>query len=189
MPWRIGSPQPETQDTRRIRSHRSWDACSSPLTRQAVFRDGGGGALHLSVTDEPRGTSPRPRPDIWTGVPVTGLIGTADDADYFRLVLGQPTLVSIYTIGGLDTVGRLMNSAGREVAANDDGGKLSNFQIQANLPQGIHYVQIRASGNATGNYELHAYAQTPAPAEFTNSIGMDFALGSGRRIRYGCRQR
>ena len=136
---------------------------------------GGGGAAHLRVIDD-HGDEPSTSSDISTGFPVKGLIGTPDDADYFRLVLGQPTLVSIYTTGGLDTVGSLIDSDGREVAADDDGGKLSNFHIQANLPQGIHYVQIRASGNATGNYELRTYAQTNAPAELTNSIGMDFAL-------------
>ena len=136
---------------------------------------GGGGVAHLSLTDD-HGDEPSTSSEISTGFPVTGQIGTANDADYFRLVLGQPTLVSIYTIGDLDTVGRLIDINGREVAANDDGGKLSNFRIEANLAQGIHYVQIRASGNATGDYQLHANAQTHAPAEFTNSIGMNFAL-------------
>ena len=136
---------------------------------------GGGGAANANLTDD-HGDEPSTSTDISTGIPVKGLIGTADDEDCFRLILGQPTLVSIYTIGDLDTVGRLIDSDGMVVAANDDGGKSSNFRIEANLAPGIHYVQMQSSGHATGSYELYAAARSTVPARFTNSIGMEFAL-------------
>ena len=136
---------------------------------------GGGGAVGLNVADD-HGDNASTSTDISTGIPVQGMIGATDDADYFRLILGQPSLVSIYTTGDLDTVGRLIDSDGGEVAANDDSGTMANFRIEANLDPGIHYLQMRAVANATGSYELHADVRTSAPARFRNSVGMEFAL-------------
>ena len=136
---------------------------------------GGGAAAALNVADD-HGDEASTSTDISTGMPVKGIIEATDDADYFRLILGQPSLVSIYTTGELDTVGRLIDSDGREVVANDDSGKMANFRIEANLDPGIHYLQMRAVANATGRYELHADARASALARFTNSIGMEFVL-------------
>ena len=136
---------------------------------------GGGGAAGPNVADD-HGDQASASTDISSGTPVQGMIGAADDADYFRLILGQPSLVSIYTTGELDTVGRLIDSDGREVAANDDSGKMANFRIEANLDPGIHYLQMRAVANATGSYELNADVRTSAPARIGNSVGMEFAL-------------
>ena len=135
----------------------------------------GGGAAGTSVADD-HGDEASTSTDISTGIPVQGTIGAADDADYFRLILGQPSLVSIYTTGELDTVGRLIDRDGREVTANDDIGKMANSRIEANLDQGIHYLQMRAVANATGSYELHADVRTSAPARLRSIIGMEFAL-------------
>ena len=120
---------------------------------------GGGGAAGPNVADD-HGDNASTSTNISTGMPVNGTIGAADDADYFRLILGQPSLVSFYTTGELDTAGRLIDSDGREVAANDDSGKMANFRIEANLDPGIHYLQLRAAANTTGSYELHADVRT-----------------------------
>ena len=149
---------------------------------------GGGGAAGLNVTDD-HGNEPSTSTDFSTGIPVQGLIGTADDEDYFRLILGQPTLVSIYTIGDTDTLGTLIDGDGREVVANDDSGKSTNFRIEANLGQGIHYVRIRAVGGGTGGYELHADSRAFAPAQFRNSFGMDFALVPAGELESGAHSR
>ena len=159
----------------------STDSVASVLRRTFFAADvpngipGGASAAGLNVADD-HGDKLSTSTDISIGTPVKGQIGTTEDADYFRLILGEPSLVSIYTIGDLDTVGTLIDSDGREVAANDDSGKMANFRIEANLDPGIHYLRMRTSANATGSYELHAKARATSPARFTNSIGMEFVL-------------
>ena len=136
---------------------------------------GGGGTASRNVADD-HGDGVPTSTDISTGTPVNWMIGAADDADYFRLILGQPSLVSIYKTGEFGTVGRLIDRDGREVTANDDIGKMANSRIEANLDQGIHYLQMRAVANATGSYELHADVRTSAPVRLRSIIGMEFAL-------------
>ena len=75
-----------------------------------------------------------------------------DDVDWFKLDLmseASSTDVIIRTEGPVDTIGRLLDSDGAELADNDDGGVGGNFLIGANLTPGVYYVEV------TGNARRH----------------------------------
>ncbi len=89
---------------------------------------------------------------------VSGDIGPGDDIDYFRFTIpagGPDTAVTVYTTGGLDTVGRLEDSAGDRLSENDDAGDGSNFRMEAVLPPGDYHVRVESRGDGTGAYRLH----------------------------------
>ena len=76
-----------------------------------------------------------------------------DDVDWFKLDMtgmAAATDVIIQTDGPVDTVGRLLDSDGAELADNDDGGFGRNFLIGANLTPGVYYVELRAMPGTPG---------------------------------------
>ncbi len=87
----------------------------------------------------------------------SGNIAPGDDIDYFRFTVpaGPAVVVTAYTTGGLDTVGRLEDGAGARLAANDDAGDGPNFRMEATLPPGDHYVRVESYRDGTGAYRLH----------------------------------
>ena len=72
----------------------------------------------------------------------------------------EPTDVSIYTTGDLDTLGYLYDSNEDQLAYNDDAytgdDNSLNFNLRATLPSGIYYVEVTSYGLVTGDYTLHA---------------------------------
>ncbi|MEC7750322.1 MAG: hypothetical protein VX405_02315 [Myxococcota bacterium] len=85
---------------------------------------------------------------------IQGNIEDGGDNDYMQFIAGRDGAYRIATSGGLDTVCRLLDSDGTEIAQNDDGGEGLNCQIDAELTQGRRYfLHIRAWGaEATGDY-------------------------------------
>ena len=91
--------------------------------------------------------------------PHNGAIETGEDADYFSFTVTEVTQALIYTTGGLDSEGALLDSEGRQIASNDDGGESSNFRIAELLWPGDYYVRVALSffaSDTTGSYNLHA---------------------------------
>ena len=62
-----------------------------------------------------------------------GTIDPGNDIDYFRFAVSRTTAVVMETTGSLDTVGRLYDSNGTQLATNDDGGTGFNFRIADSL--------------------------------------------------------
>ena len=89
-----------------------------------------------------------------------GAIDPGDDEDYFRFEASRRGTVLARTTGGLDTVGALYDSAGRELAADDDSGADTNFRIQRELAAGAYYVRVSSYGTGTGAYTLHLGIET-----------------------------
>ena len=85
---------------------------------------------------------------------VSGRIDPADDVDYFSIVISTPIFVDIFTIGDLDTIGRLINSVGTELTSDDQSGTNDNFLISRLLERGTYYIEVRSTGTETGNYDL-----------------------------------
>ena len=95
-----------------------------------------------------------------------GMIESEESADYFRFEVTELTDAVFYTSGGLDTVGAVLDSEGREIVSNDDGGEERNFRVTPLLWPGEYFLRVRpwvsSSGRSeTGSYSLHAQA-TPA---------------------------
>ena len=126
---------------------------------------------HASSTSHPpRATIPAswitPLPLDWTSL--ESVIGVPGDADYFRINVTEMTEAVIYTVGGLDTVGELLDSEGREIATDDDGGEEGNFSITALLWAGEYYLRVTSAslalfGNPTGSYGLTAGGAPVSP--------------------------
>ncbi|MCY3688109.1 MAG: hypothetical protein OXI17_10965 [Gammaproteobacteria bacterium] len=78
------------------------------------------------------------------------------DADYFRIVLDQTGALTVYTSGGIDTVGVLEDAGGLELDYDDDSGADANFRIAANIPAGTYYAKVTGyDADQVGDYSLH----------------------------------
>ena len=102
-----------------------------------------------------------------------GAIDSDTDEDYFQFEVTEPTEVDIYTIGGLDSNGRLFDSAGSWLAENDNGGDESNFRVQGILWPGQYYVGVSGNSGETGSYTLKAEGAqlSPGPISQGGSAG------------------
>ena len=107
--------------------------------------------------------------ELILGTPKIGLIDpvsgtppdrTADE-DLFKLQLDTAAEVLVYTIGGVDTVGELLDSDGATaLGIDDDSGDNANFLIRKELEAGTYYIRVKGyqSGSRpeTGPYALFA---------------------------------
>ena len=93
-----------------------------------------------------------------------GKIESAGDEDYFKIELTEthiPSSVSIgfwfYTLGELDTVGRLLDSNGEIIEIDDYGAVLpdpENFFMWESLEAGAYYLKVTGYGSNMGDYVL-----------------------------------
>ena len=122
-------------------------------------------AAELTVSEPPddHGDDPANATALSLGSSTTGSIGVPGDADVFRLEVVETGELTLWTEGGLDTFGTLLDGNGVEVGANDDGGTGRNFRIRESVSAGTYFVEVRAfSGAATGDYEvLTDFTATP----------------------------
>ena len=104
-----------------------------------------------------------PQPLSLGGSAQEDAIETGNDVDYFRLQVTEPTLAAIYTTGGFDGKGALLDPDGREIASDYDGGEGRNFRIEALLPRrGAYHLRLERGFLADpGDYTLHADRLAP----------------------------
>ena len=101
----------------------------------------------------------------------TGRIEIVGDSDYFRFSVATTQLLTINSIGSLDTFGYLINSSGRVIASNENGGLGDNFRISKELSAGTYYIIVRGYTSAmTGFYGLSIVSSTPTPDDHGNLI-------------------
>ena len=88
---------------------------------------------------------------------------SAGDTDYFRVNVTASGTLTVYTSGGIDTVGGLQDADGTSLDTNDDGGENENFEIVADVSPGEYYVHVRGSNaqRTAGNYTLHVRLDSP----------------------------
>ena len=117
--------------------------------------------------------------------PTPGMIDTAGDADYFRLVLGESKNLVIYTKGlalydgsnwlPIDLLdGTVLDNNGTEISVNIHLLRIFNglrwgFQIEDDFEAGTYYVKVTAPASDTTYpvpYTIHAYED----AEYTDWI-------------------
>lgn len=80
---------------------------------------------------------------------------TAGDIDVFEFELTEPTSVTIFTTGTLDTFGILVDENAQTLTSNDDDGEGSNFSFTSQLAPGVYYVGVAGFLGATGSCEVH----------------------------------
>ena len=110
------------------------------------------------------------------GSPHEGAIEAEEDRDYFQFDVTELTEASIYSVGGFDSFGKLLDAEGREITSNDDGGDGDNFRIDRLLWPGRYYLRVTSSVSATtGSYSLHLVGTEPSIA----ALGLDGSPSSG----------
>ena len=91
---------------------------------------------------------------------------TAGDADYFSIVVDQAGTLVVYTRGNIDTVGRLEDASGTQLAHDDDGGIGRNFLIEHSVSAGSYHVRVTGGSTGTaGSYTLAVEFHPPTPRE------------------------
>lgn len=91
-------------------------------------------------------------------------------------IVGPSTLADPYL--------RLMNSAGGEIMANDDGGSgLNSLLTYTPTSDGTHYLSAGAFGNLTGNYRLSVTSRSAdtdiaATTATTSTLAVDGTAGT-----------
>ncbi len=88
-----------------------------------------------------------------------GDLETADDVDYFRIVIQETGTLYVRTEGPSDTQGTLYFESGAVATQDRDGGPGTNFRIATRVMAGTYYVAVRSEGG-TGSYTLLVDFQT-----------------------------
>ena len=107
------------------------------------------------------------------GTEISARIDSGSDVDFFRLVIIERILVTVYTTGELDTIGSLRDELNREIGSGDNSGADLNFRIEATLGPGVYFVQVMASGS--GTYTLHVDSRRPLVDESGDDHGDDLS--------------
>ena len=84
----------------------------------------------------------------------SGEIEEGEDEDYFRVEVTESGILTVYTTGGLDTVGELQAADGTLLADDDDLGKQYNFRIEYSVDPGTYFVRVGSYGQGTGAYSV-----------------------------------
>ncbi len=105
---------------------------------------------------------------IRAGQAIDGSIASADDRDFFRLPLSEPSRVTFWATGEADTVIALLDEDGNELAttgaapasisAAGGGGSVAASEGRVSVKTGAEQVIARVSGKqggSTGGYRLH----------------------------------
>ena len=111
--------------------------------------------------------------------PVGSYILPAEDEDWYFIdivdIPGANTILSVETLGMLDTFLELYDAGGLEILSNDDGGEGDNARIDMFLESpGLFYVKVtHYDGSEQGEYQIYAdfVAATPDQYEPDDSRG------------------
>ena len=117
-----------------------------------------------------------------SGSPHEGAIEAEEGGDYYQFQITALTEAAIYTVGGFDSFGKLLDTEGREIASSDDGGDGDNFRIERLLWPGSYFLRVSSSFSATtGSYTLHLEGTQPSVAtlELDGSAGTGAIMDSG----------
>jgi lysyl endopeptidase len=102
--------------------------------------------------------------EIPLGGSVTARIDYPGDLDVFRITVTQPGHLTVYSTGGNDLAGALLNSAGSGLVSEDDVESRNNefgFTYRITTP-GTYYVSVGHwdPASTTGNYQVFATFST-----------------------------
>ena len=108
---------------------------------------------------------------VFSNSDTPGIIYPSSDEDYFSFTLSAAGSVTIQTTSSTDTQGWLYNSAGTQLATDDDSGSGTNFQItQSTLNAGTYYVRVGSFESNAGPYTLQIRGPSNAPSFASGSV-------------------
>ena len=106
--------------------------------------------------DSPTGATPIQEPSTPSAPSTQGYL-TGGDSDYFRVMIAELTYLRVETRGSTDTLGILLDRAGRVISADDDSGRGANFRLGHRLSPDIYYLRVSgATPRDIGPYVLAA---------------------------------
>ena len=115
----------------------------------------GGSSSGGSSSRDDHGNSTSSATRVNTSSTTSGRIERARDYDYFRIDIPSSGTLTVNSTGSFDTYGHLLDSSGREMARDDDGGSGTNFRISRAVTRGTVYIKVRAySRSRTGSYRF-----------------------------------
>ncbi len=122
--------------------------------------------------------------------PVTSYILPSEDEDWYFIdiadVPGVNTILSVETIGTLDTFLDLYDADGLAILGNDDGGEGDNARIDMFLESpGLFYVKVtQYDGTEQGEYQIIADFIQATPDQYEP----DDSRGEAKSINFGAPQ-
>ena len=117
----------------------------------------GTGIYRLTVTLIPddHGNTRASATPAMIDVPINGEINPGTDTDYFSVVVAGAGTLRATTTGGTNTMGAIYDSGGMQLAADDNSGTDTNFDVSHNITApGTYYVRVTSAGSGTGMYRL-----------------------------------
>lgn len=145
----------------------------------AVSSSGSGGdygVIAQLMRDDHHGDTPLASTRLVPGVRRAGRIVPEEDVDVFRIDIVEATVASISTGGPTNTMGRLDDSTGNTVAAEEFGGHGDNFAIDAQLGPGVYYLSVEA--DERGAYNIGYTVPVPEPAAPPPEVAIEQMLGT-----------
>ena len=96
--------------------------------------------------------------NIETGRPLSSILqGTTEQLYSVTVPAGR---ITAFTESSLDTVMRIYNAQGEQIAFDDDSGTDLNARIDTSVSAGTYTIEIRGwSSDDTGPYTLHVFTQ------------------------------
>ena len=113
--------------------------------------------LMVDLIDDDQGDTPMNAAIVTDGSTTVGSIRSSSDVDYFKISVMGTTTLAAFTTGSTNTMGRILDSHGVEIATNDDidGAGNRNFLVTYDImTTGIYYIEVTSSESDTGNYIL-----------------------------------
>ncbi len=109
-------------------------------------------------------------------------------ADLFIIEMSDSGTLTVYTTGGTDTYGSILDSSGNVLDEDDDGGRGFNFRVSTSVSAGTYY--IRVEGFETGDYTLHVVGPldlvvSASVSDSTLAFGQPFTLRATVRNQGG----
>ena len=116
---------------------------------------------------------------IADGSSVVASLDYSGQMDRYAVSLNAGQTLIVYTTGLTDTLGRLIDSEGIGLIANNNAGDGNNFRISHTVEEaGTYYITVSGSSGASGNYRLSAEViDPPEPLEIYHHITIGFDWG------------
>jgi len=138
------------------------DSDENPYT--FVIRGAGSGAADDHGNTPATATVLRFPAGIGQSVQIAGALERGGDEDVFRFEVPEAQTVRVETTGNTDTVGRLLDSASRQLAQDNNNGTDLNFRIEQLLQPGTYYIRVLGSSKSIeGSYQLRLVSVQRAP--------------------------
>ena len=119
------------------------------------------------------------------GANASSTIGFAGDHDWFRIDL-QAGHQYRFNAGGFNTALTLRDSAGQQLAFNDDSNGTLNSEITFSAGStGTYFLDVQGWNNLTGTYTLGATDTTPTDILATTQTSAALAVGSSLSSNIG----